>query len=166
MIGGEGVHPSPVANAFKAYAEGMKRKYNADYPSSAKANGQLSNLVARVGADNAVAVVGWYLGQGGFYAQRKHPLDLLVKDCEQLYMGLQAAMGSAAPLPPTHARVALLAEDGKVMRELDQQPAGDMEAIAKKARQEYAGMIARLSPKYVAVRQGSERRQFSVEELT
>lgn len=157
--------PSPVAKCFRAYQAGMKRKYGGEYPPSAKANGQLAQLVARVGAEAAPAVVDFYLASSNpWYIKVRHKLDFLLRDAEQIFMDMQASGPAGAP-PPTHARVALLASDGKVLRELDRAPAGDMEAIAKKARQDYSNMIARLNPKYVAVRQGSERRQYSIEEL-
>lgn len=156
--------PSPVAAAFKAYAEGIKRKYGADYPPSAKANGQLANLVARVGGDNASAVVGYYLGcQNPFYAKVKHKLDYLVRDCEQLYMALQAATGGAPAASTAH--VALLAHDGTVKRRLDDYPAGDPEAIARRALREYSTLIRNLEPKYVSVVQGANRNRYSLEEL-
>lgn len=157
--------PSPVSLAFKAYQDGIKRKYGTDYPPSRRANGMLSQVVARVGGEAAIAVVDWYLSQGDFYAKVGHKLDFLVRDCEQLCMALQASTGGATPKAPTHARVALLGADERVMRELEEQPAGDMQQIARKAAKDYAGMIARLEPRYVAVRQGADRRLFSVEEL-
>lgn len=161
-----GASPTPVAAAFKAYQEGIKAKYNAEYPPSAKANGQLANVVGRVGRDNAVAVVQFYLGhQDPFYGRVKHSLDYLVRDCEKFFLELQARTGSTTLKPPTQARVALLAEDGRVMRELDPVPAGNMEDIARAAKRTWSQMIARLHPKYLAVRQGTERQQYSIEEL-
>lgn len=163
---GEGVPPSPVAQAFKAYSEGIKRKYNADYPGSGKANGQLANVVGRVGRENVVALVNYYLGhQDPFYGRTKHSLDYLVRDCEKFWLELQAS-GAAESRAPTHARVALLAADGRVQRDLGEVPAGELLAVAKATALSYAGMIDRLHVKYVAVRQGADRRQFSVEELS
>lgn len=158
--------PTPVAAGFKAYSDGIQAKYGSPYPPSRRANGMLAQVVAQVGADFVVPVVQWYLAhQDPFYGRTKHALGYLVRDCAKFLIELQAKASAAAPKAPTHARVGLLAEDGRLMRELDEVPAGDMEAIARNARKTYAGMIARLNPKYVAVRQGTERRQFSVEEL-
>lgn len=156
--------PSPVSLAFKEYAEGIKRHHGGDYPPNAKANGQLANVVARVGAEHVVDVVRAYLAsQNPFYAKVKHKLDYLVRDCEQIYLELQAVKPGARP--PTHARVALLKADGTLIRELEQYPAGNMEDIAKRAAKEYAAAIARLEPRYVSVVQGTDRRRFSPSEL-
>lgn len=156
--------PSPVSLAFKAYADGIKRKYSADYPPSATANGQLSNVVARVGRDNVVAVVdAFFASQNPYYAKVKHRLSALVKDCVEIFLEIQAAAPGAKP--PTHARVALLKADGSVLRELEQYPAGNMEEIAKLAAREYAGVIARLEPQYLSVVQGAERRRYAPSEL-
>ena len=161
-----GAAPTPVAAGFKAYSDGIQAKYGSPYPPSRRANGMLAQVVAQVGGEFVVPVVQWYLAhQDPFYARPKHALGYLVRDCAKFLIELQAKASGGAPKAPTHARVALLAADGKVMRELDQQPAGDMEAIARKARKDYARLIATLEPRYVAVRQGTERRQFSVEEL-
>lgn len=168
--GGGGVpppagQPTPVARAFQAYSEGIKRKYNADYPPSAKANGQLANVVARVGGDNVLAVVGWYLGsRNKFYGQVKHSLDYLVRDCEKLFLELQAATGGGPP--PSIAHVALLADDGSVKKRLGDVGAGDAEGIARAILHEYSGLIRNLQPKYISVVQGAERRRYSLEELT
>lgn len=161
--GGRGT-PSPVSLAFKAYADGIKRKYAADYPPSATANGQLANVVGRVGRDNVLAVVdAFFASQNPYYGKVKHRLGALVTDCERIFLEMQAAAPGAKP--PTHARVALLKADGSVLRELEQYPAGDMEAIAKRAAKEYAGVIARLEPQYLSVVQGAERRRYAPSEL-
>lgn len=158
--------PSPVAQAFKAYADGVKAKYGGTYPPSAKANGQLANVVSRVGAPNAVAVVTFYLGSSNqFYAKVKHSLDYLVRDCERLYMDLQAAAGGAAVKPPTKSEVHLVREDGQISRRLQDYPIGDAEAIAKKALADYGRMVANLKPKYIDVIIGAARKRFTVDEL-
>ena len=158
--------PSPVAAAFHAYQQGIKDRYQAEYPPSAKANGQLAQVVGRVGAEAAVQVVTAYLGhQEPFYAKTKHSLDFLVRDCEKIWLELQASKTASQPKAPTHARVALLRADGTVIKELDESPAGNMESIAKAAASRYAHMIANFKPKYLGVRQGAERRRFSIEEL-
>lgn len=162
------VGTSPVARCFKAYQDGLTTKYGATFPPNAKANGQLAQVVARVGAEHAEDVVRAYLAsQNPYYGKIKHRLDALVKDCEQIYMELQRAAGAGAPKAPTIAQVALLAEDGRMLRRLDDRPAGDMGRIAEYSLKAYSLMISRIQPqpKYIAVRQGSERRQYSIEEL-
>lgn len=158
--------PSPVAVAFQAYSEGIKRKYNADYPPSAKANGQLANVVGRVGRDLVVAVVNHYLAhQDPFYARTKHSLDYLVRDCEKFSLEAQAA-GAGVPRAPTHAKVALLGADGLVKRDLGEVPAGVMFEVARSTYRSYSQMASKMGIKSVAVRQGQERRIFTIEELS
>ena len=157
---------SAVAQAFKAYQAGILKAYGAQYPPSARANGQLANVVGRVGAANVVAVVDWYIGHRDiFYSKTKHSIDLLVRDCEKLFLELQAATGAQVAKPPTHANVALLKPDGEIARNLQRYPIGDFEVIARQALRDYARMIASLGPKYIVVHQGDQRRQFSIEEL-
>lgn len=92
--------PSPVSACFKAYQAGIKKAYGADYPPSRRANGLLSEIVNRIGADAALQVVGYYLGHTKpFYAQRRHPLEILVQDCTGLWLELQASAGGRALEP-------------------------------------------------------------------
>lgn len=164
--GGRGT-PTPVALAFQAYQQAIKAKYNADYPPSAKANGQLANVVGRVGRELVVAVVNWYLAhQDPFYARTKHSLDYLVRDCEKFSLEVQAASGAAAPRAPTIAKVALLGPDGIVKLELGEFPAGVLFNVARDAYKGYQQRAARMGAKSVAIRQGTERRVYTIEELT
>lgn len=164
--GRAGKDPTPVARGFQRYAQGIKRLYGADYPPSAKANGQIANVVGRVGAANIEAVVDWYLGQGGWYATVKHKLDYLVRDCEQLYMALQAAARGPGEVLPTKACVAFLSADERVMKNLGEVPAGDPQKLARQAVLEHGRYVTMNAPKYVGVRMGKDRRIFSIEELT
>lgn len=164
---GRANEPTPVSLAFQAYKDGIKAKYGADYPPSARTNGMLSQLVARVGAANAVPVIQFYLGSGNpFYGKVKHALKYLVTDCERLLLDLQSASGGA-PVPPKHAEVYLLKADGEVARRLQDTPVGEPLEIAKAARKGYSMMIAKMftTPKYLEVRLGAERSRFSIEEL-
>lgn len=161
-----GASPSPVAACFKAYAEGIKANYNADYPPSAKANGQLGNVVARIGAEPAVAVVKFYVAsRDPWYSKVRHSLDFLVRDCERMWLDVQVLSGGAK-VPPKTATAALIRGDGEVARELGDRPLADAETVARAVMKEYGGLISRLQTvKYVGVRIGSERRTFALEEL-
>ncbi|AOU97727.1 hypothetical protein BI364_06930 [Acidihalobacter yilgarnensis] len=75
---------SPASLTWEAYAAAYAQRYGAEPVRNAKTNGQCAHLVSRIGADEAPQVARWYVGQGGFYAQRCHPMDLLVKDAETL----------------------------------------------------------------------------------
>jgi hypothetical protein len=162
-----GASPTPVAACFRAYADGIKTKYGAEYPPSAKANGQLSQVVARVGRDAALAVTQFYITSSNpWYVKVRHSLDYLVRDCERLWMDVQIANGGGAVKPATHARVALLNAEGKIVCDLGEQPLGGPEEVAKRVMRDYANRISRIQPRYIEVRLGAERRVFSVEELS
>lgn len=165
-----GAAPSPVAAAFKAYQAGLKKLHGADYPPSAKANGQLAQVVARVGGGNVVAVVEFYLASSNpYYRKRRFPLDVLVKDCEQLYMDIQRASGGAVDLnvKPT---VLLVRADEEVARDLGEFPMGAPLDVAKKVFATYRGMIQRMITNRVALRyldvmMGKARNRYSLAEL-
>jgi hypothetical protein len=158
---------SPVAKAFQTYAAGIKAKYGADYPASAKANGQLSQVVGRIGAEPTAAVIGFYLThRDPFYGKVKHALGYLVRDCERLWMEFQVATGDrGAAKPATVARVELLYENGSSRTLEDEQP-GQSETIARQSIRKYARMVANTRPKNVRVTQGASSATFTIAELT
>jgi hypothetical protein len=164
---GRGAAPSAVSACFAAYAEGIKAKYGAEYPSNAKANGMLSQVVARVGAAPALAVVQFYVAsRDPWYAKVRHSLEYLLRDCERLWMDVQLATGaSGARKPPTSATAAFLDADGKVKRDLGEQPLAGPEEVARHVLKHYTRIMAAVHPKYVEVRLGTERRVFTIEEL-
>lgn len=130
--------------------------------------GQLANVVARIGADYVVPVVGFYLGtKNPYYEQRKHSLDVLVRDCERLYIEFQAATGTTGSTakPATKSEVMLVKEDGSIARRLDEYPVGDFLEIARQAAKDYGRMIASVQPKHIVVRQGEQRRTFTLQEV-
>jgi hypothetical protein len=155
---------SPTSAALEAYRAGIKEKYGASYPVSAKARGHLSNVIARVGAAEAILVIAYYFSsQNPFYATRKHSLEILARDCERLYLDLQAAAGGGAP--PVKAEVYMVKADGDKPKRLQDYPVGEAVAIAKKAVSEYGGMVRSFQPRYIDVMLGAKRHRFSVEEL-
>jgi len=57
---------------------------------NAKQNALCSQLVQRLGVENAVKIAAFYLTHpNSFYMQNKYPLGLLVKDCEGIYTEFQ-----------------------------------------------------------------------------
>lgn len=156
--------PSAVSTAFQAYQTGIKAQYGVDYPPSAKANGQLANLVARVGGDQAEAVVRYYLARTDqWLVKRKHGLDYLCKEGERWFLDMQQATGSGTT-PVLEARTALVYADNKVA-ELKEYPPGEAEQIARKVLSEYRTKISNTKPKYISVLQGAKATRFSVLEL-
>jgi hypothetical protein len=80
--------PIPPTNAaWEAYTVGFVARYGHEPPPrNALINGQLSNLVARVGGEAAAKLAAFYLTHPNtFYVRSHHPVDVLLKDCHSLY---------------------------------------------------------------------------------
>lgn len=60
-------------------------RYQAQPVRNAKVNGQLANLVKRLGGDDAPRVAAFYvMHNDSFYVRKRHPVDLLLRDAEGL----------------------------------------------------------------------------------
>lgn len=157
--------PSATTLAFKAYQTGIKTLYGVDYPPSAKANGQLKQLVDRLGDENARAVIRYFMAsKKPYYQTVRHSLGVLLKDAEALYIDLQQITGHTEK-PATKALVAFQ-DDQNRRWELRDYPIGEPEQIARTAVREHGKLISDRKPKYVTVVQGSKRNQYSIAELT
>lgn len=158
--------PSAVAEAWKAYSQAVAGRYGVTPPSNARANGQLANVIGRVGAEAAVKIATYYLAAPEtFYAKTNHSLDYLVRDCEKLWMDLQRQAGQGNTVTaPTCSKVSLILADGKPL-ELQEYPLGNPLDTARKAARDYAMMIGMRRPKYIAVQQGGQRQRYTIEEL-
>lgn len=155
--------PTPVSRAFRAYQDGIQQRYKVTYPPSARANGQIAQLIARLGIDGALGVIGWYLASDkDYYRNTKHGLPAMVKDCEILHLQLQERAQWSGK-PPDHAEVYLLQAAGKERR-LDDFPLGEPMQIARKATATYARMIAEWKATQVRVHIGTTRSIYTVEE--
>lgn len=76
---------TPTAETWSAYADAYRRRYNAEPVRNATVNGQLAQLVSRLGAGESPLVAAWYVGhQNRFYVGAGHSVGVLVKDCEKL----------------------------------------------------------------------------------
>jgi hypothetical protein len=77
--------PSPTAETWAAYAEAYAMRYAVDPVRNATVNGQLSQLVGRLGAQEAPQVAAWYLThRNQFYVSAGHAVGILLRDCEKL----------------------------------------------------------------------------------
>lgn len=157
---------SPVASLWITYLEGMQALYKASPAPSASAAGKLAQVVKKLGAEVAPRVLAFYLRHPEpFYKLRRHPLELLVRDADKLWIELQQTTGEGADrAPPTKAVVHLEYADGK-RRQLDDFPVADHLAVARKVATDYAMMIGKSNPSRIAVQVGSERRTFSIDEV-
>lgn len=77
---------SPGALAFEAYAKTYGERYAVDPVVNAKVRGIFAQLVKRLGAEDAIAVAGWYPRHTmALYVRSGHAVDLLLRDCEKLH---------------------------------------------------------------------------------
>lgn len=77
--------PSPASLAWRAYEAAYRSRYGVGPVRNAKVNGQFAHLVARLGGAEAPQVASWYVCHNGqLYVRGKHPVDLLLRDCEGL----------------------------------------------------------------------------------
>lgn len=77
--------PATSSETWAAYAGAYRERYGAEPVRNAKVNGQLAQLVARLGADEAPGVARFYIGnRNALYVNAKHCTDLLLRDAEKL----------------------------------------------------------------------------------
>jgi hypothetical protein len=70
---------------WKAYSAAYLRTYGAEPVRNAKVNGQLANVVDRIGGDDAPLVAEWFVHhRKRWYVEKGHSVECLQKDCEQL----------------------------------------------------------------------------------
>lgn len=70
---------------WDAYSDAYERRYSTKPVANAKVNGQLSQLVSRLGAEEAPQVARWYVGlDDSFYSRQMHSVDSLLTDAEKL----------------------------------------------------------------------------------
>lgn len=76
---------SPTAETWQAYAAAYRQRYSVDPVRNATVNGQLSNFVKRIGADEAPAVAAFYVRHNArYYVGTMHGTAALLKDAEKL----------------------------------------------------------------------------------
>lgn len=77
--------PPPTSTAWAAYADAFRERYGAEPVRNAKVNGQLAQLLQRLGAEEAPHVARFYVGHPGqLYVRSMHSVDLLLRDAEAL----------------------------------------------------------------------------------
>lgn len=88
---GKGEEPTDGSRVWNAYADAYRHRYGRDPIRNAKANGQCTQLVKRLGVENAIKVVAFYLTHNkSYYIQRCHMLDPCVGDAEALHTQMDA----------------------------------------------------------------------------
>lgn len=83
---------SVSGECWEAYTAAFQGRYKATPPRNATVNGQLANLVARLGAADAPQVAGWYVSLNDPQLVRdRHPIGLLLNRCESYHTRWQTA---------------------------------------------------------------------------
>ena len=76
---------APSSAVWDAYADAYQRRYSVQPVRNASVNAHLSQVVGRLGADEAPAVAAHFVGsQNGLYVAAMHPTNLLLRDAEKL----------------------------------------------------------------------------------
>lgn len=76
---------APTAETWTRYAGAYERRYGVTPVRNATVNGQLANVVARLGAGEAPAVAEHFVSSNrGLYVSSRHSVSLLVRDCEAI----------------------------------------------------------------------------------
>lgn len=77
--------PAPTVETWTAYAGAYEARYGTQPVRNATVNGQLAQLVGRIGAAEAPDVAAWYVSsRNSFYVQNGHSVGILLRDCEKL----------------------------------------------------------------------------------
>lgn len=88
---------------WTAYSTAYQGRYGAPPVRNAKVNAQLSNLIKRLGSDEAPGVAAWYVSSNNrYYVQKRHAVDCLLADAE----GLRTEWATRRRVTETGAREA------------------------------------------------------------
>jgi uncharacterized protein YdaU (DUF1376 family) len=111
--------PSASTSTWDAYSAAYLARYKAEPVRNASVNGQLAQVVAKLGAEAAPQVAAYYLRhKGNLYTAAMHPVNLLLRDAEKLHTEWKT---KAADTP---------ANGTSYMREREAQAAGWMGSAA------------------------------------
>lgn len=97
--------PTPTSATWDAYSAAYAQRYGTRPVRNAMINGQLANLVARLGAEEAPQVAAFFVQHASaFYANRGHAVGLLLADAEKLRTewatGQDVGVDTPTPAPP------------------------------------------------------------------
>jgi hypothetical protein len=90
--------PSATGAVWEAYRSSYCERYGVDPVRNAQVNGQLAQVVAKLGAGEAPSVAAHYLGhRDAFYVKSGHSVGMLLRDAEKLRMEWATGRRIAAP---------------------------------------------------------------------
>ncbi len=112
--------PAPTTATWEAYATAFKNRYKVEPMRNATVNGQLANLVARVGAEEAPLIAAFYL-RLDTYAGKSHPIGLLVRDYEGLRTRWKTGRRASDTAPVTERQ----RRAAEIMAPFQREPADD-----------------------------------------
>lgn len=107
--------PSAAAKVWTRYSEAYQARYKTEPVRNAKVNGQLSQLIKRIGEHSAPEVAAFYVWHNDqFYVRARHPPGLLLRDCEGLHTqwktGQTVTQSQARKIDETQGRVNVFQE--------------------------------------------------------
>ena len=95
--------PPPTAETWSAYKDAYVHRYGVLPVRNKTVNGQFAHLIERLGASEAPPVAAFYVRHNrGLYVSAKHPVNLLLRDCE----GLRTDWATGRTVTDTEARQA------------------------------------------------------------
>ena len=93
--------PAPTTPVWNAYVSAYLSRYGVEPIRAAKVNSQLSTLIKTVGQDKAIKLASYYLTHNKpIYANNRHSVDLLLKDCAALHTDMMTGNQSFATTAP------------------------------------------------------------------
>jgi hypothetical protein len=75
---------APTGAVWQAYASAYRARYSVEPIRNAMVNGQLAQVVARLGAEAAFVAEFYLTHKNRFYVEKMHPVGLLLQDAEKL----------------------------------------------------------------------------------
>ena len=117
---------TPTATVWATYATAYHDRYGAEPVRNATVNGQLAQIVKRLGAFDAPHVARYYVqSNAAFYVRGGHSVGLMLKDCEKL----RTEWATNTRITDTKARQSDRTEAagqvwGKLLRDAESQDAG------------------------------------------
>lgn len=77
---------SVTAPTWESYREAYIRAYHTEPVRNAKVNGQIAQLLQRIGVEDSPPLAAWFLShRGAWYVQQGHCVGALLRDCEKLH---------------------------------------------------------------------------------
>lgn len=93
--------PAKTAAVWEAYSSAYETRYGVPPIRNARVNGQLANMVKRLGEEHAAQVASFYLTHNNsYYVREKHSVNALLNGCE----GLSTELRSGKQVTNTQAQ--------------------------------------------------------------